>query len=60
MAFRLRIEADGSVSDVEVIEDTLRREEVRDCALTQIREWKFAPAASQTVFETPFVFRPRR
>jgi hypothetical protein len=58
--FRLRIEADGSVSGVEVIEDTLRRDDVRDCATAQIRSWVFPAASGPTVFETPFVFRPRR
>jgi hypothetical protein len=60
MVFRLGIEADGGVSGVEIIEDTLRRNDIRECATAQIDDWVFPPASGRTVFETPFVFRPRR
>jgi outer membrane biosynthesis protein TonB len=58
--FRITVAADGSVADVEVVEDSLRDADVRTCALSQIRSWRFAAAAGASVFDAPFVFRPEQ
>ena len=58
MVFRITVAADGSVAGVTVAEDTLGSADVRSCALTQIRGWRFGKAARASVFDAPFVFRP--
>ena len=58
--FRITVAADGTVAGVEVIEDSLGSADVRACALSQIRSWRFATAAGASVFDAPFVFRPER
>ena len=49
----------GEVSDAAVVENTLGSQRLAECALSQIREWKF-PAAQggMTTFQAPFVFTP--
>ena len=59
MVFRITVAADGSVSGVEVVDDTLGSAEVEDCARAQIEAWRFGRAAAASVFDAPFVFRPR-
>ncbi len=58
MVLRIHVAADGRVVEVDVIEDTLASADVRSCALTQVRAWRFGAAASGAVFDAPFVFRP--
>jgi hypothetical protein len=58
MVFRITVAPDGSVSGVDVPEDTLGSADVRRCALAQIEAWRFAAAPTASVFDAPFVFRP--
>lgn len=58
MVFRITVAVDGSVSAVDVVEDTLASADVRRCALAQIESWRFGSATSASVFNAPFVFRP--
>lgn len=55
----LTVLADGSVSEVLVVDDSLKSGAVRNCVLAQIRGWQF-PAIPQGVvsFKTPFIFTP--
>jgi TonB family protein len=55
----LTVEADGSVSDVAVVENSLGSSAVTQCALSQIKGWQFpAIPRGTTRFKTPFVFTP--
>ncbi len=51
--------ASGEVSDAVIVENTLGSRSVADCALSQIRGWRF-PAIPNgvTSFRAPFVFTP--
>jgi outer membrane biosynthesis protein TonB len=55
----LTVEPDGRVSNVVLVEDTLRSAAVTDCVLAQMQGWKF-PTIEQGIvsFKTPFVFTP--
>lgn len=59
LVFSLTVDAAGRVTEVRVVEDGLKATPVSECALAQIREWKF-PAVSSgvTTFRAPFVFTP--
>lgn len=49
----------GEVTDVTVVQNTVRSDRLAGCALSQIRDWKFPPIPSGvTTFQTPFVFSP--
>ena len=49
----------GAVTDAAVVENTLGSQRLADCALSQIREWKFPSAAGGSItFQAPFVFTP--
>lgn len=55
----LTVLADGSVSDVVVVDDSLKSAAVRDCVIAQIRGWQFpAIPRGDVTFKTPFVFTP--
>jgi outer membrane biosynthesis protein TonB len=55
----LTVEPDGTVSNVLLVEDSLRSAAVTDCVTAQMRGWKFPAIESGTVtFKTPFVFTP--
>ena len=56
--FRITVAADGGVAAAEVVDDSLRSADVRSCALSQIRAWRFATASGAATFDAPFVFRP--
>jgi outer membrane biosynthesis protein TonB len=58
MVFRITVARDGSVTAVEVVEDSLGSSSVRSCALAQMEAWRFGAAAKASVFDAPFVFRP--
>ncbi|HKK71826.1 MAG TPA: AgmX/PglI C-terminal domain-containing protein [Candidatus Krumholzibacteria bacterium] len=58
MVFRITVAADGGVTSAEVVDDSLRSADVRSCALSQIRSWRFATASKASTFDAPFVFRP--
>ena len=45
----------------DISENTVRSERLAECALSQIREWKFPRIESGvTTFQAPFVFTPPR
>ncbi len=55
----LTVAADGRVTDVAVVEDTLGAPAVVGCALEQMRGWVFPVIESGTsTFKAPFVFTP--
>ena len=55
----LTVQANGTVSNVVLVEDSLRSAAVTDCVLAQMRGWKFpAIEAGVVTFKTPFVFTP--
>lgn len=55
----LTVQADGSVSDVAVVENTLVSGAVVDCAVAQMRGWQFpAIDGGVSTFKAPFVFTP--
>jgi TonB family protein len=55
----LTVLADGSVSDVVVVENTLGSDAVVGCALAQMEGWQFASiAGGVSTFKAPFVFTP--
>jgi TonB family protein len=55
----LVVNAAGEVVDADVIQNTLGSAALSNCALAQIREWKFpAIPAGNTAFQVPFVFTP--
>ncbi len=59
MVVSLTVEPDGRVSNVILVEDTLRSAAVSDCVLAQMGGWKFPAIETGTVtFKTPFVFTP--
>lgn len=59
MVVSLTVEADGTVSSVLLVEDTLRSDAVSGCVLAQMQGWRFPAVDHGTVtFKTPFVFTP--
>jgi protein TonB len=59
LVLRLTVEADGSVSETQVLEDGLKSSEVLDCVLAQVKAWDFgAVPAGRVSFRSPFVFTP--
>lgn len=55
----LVVDASGAVVKAEVLQNTLGSQALAACALSQIRDWKFAAiAAGSTAFQVPFVFTP--
>jgi len=55
----LTVEPDGLVSNVMLVEDSLRSPAVTGCMLAQMRGWRFPAIEAGTVtFKTPFVFTP--
>ncbi len=55
----LTVAADGSVSAVRVVEDGLAAPAVLDCALAQMRAWRFAAVdGGAATFQVPFLFTP--
>lgn len=59
LVLRLTVEADGSVSETQVLEDGLGSSEVLDCVLAQVKAWDFgAVPAGRVSFRAPFVFTP--
>lgn len=59
LVFSLTVDAAGRVTDVRVVENGLAAPAVSDCALAQMREWKFPAVASGiTTFRAPFMFTP--
>ncbi len=55
----LTVAADGRVTDAAVVEDRLGNPAVADCALAQIRAWRFpAIDGGATTFRVPFLFTP--
>lgn len=59
LVFSLTIDAAGSVTEVTIVEDALGARAVADCALAQVRDWRFPPVeAGVTTFRAPFVFTP--
>ena len=59
MIVSLTVEPDGRVSNVVLVEDTLRSAAVSDCVLAQMQGWKFPAIETGIVtFKTPFVFTP--
>ena len=55
----MTISASGNVMDATVVQNTLGSKRLEDCALAQIRDWKFPPIAEGvTSFQAPFVFTP--
>ena len=55
----ITVAASGEVIYANVVSNTLGSDRLSDCALSQIREWKF-PAIKEgvTSFQVPFVFTP--
>jgi len=59
IVFALTVAASGQVTDARVVENTLGSASLADCALSQIRQWKFpAIPTGVTTFQAPFVFSP--
>jgi len=55
----ITVAASGEVTDVHVVSDGLGSSKLSNCALSQIREWRFPPVPrGTTTFQTPFVFTP--
>lgn len=55
----LTVAASGQVLGADLVTDTLQSSALNDCALAQIREWKFPPIQEgQVTFRVPFVFTP--
>jgi TonB family protein len=55
----ITVAASGEVTDVRVVSDGLGSSKLSNCALSQIREWRFpAVPKGTTTFQTPFVFTP--
>jgi TonB family protein len=55
----ITVAASGEVTDARVVQDGLGSSKLSNCALSQIREWRFPPVAKgTTTFQTPFVFTP--
>jgi len=55
----MTVAASGAVTEATVVQNTVGSSRLADCALAQIREWRF-PAIPEgvTTFQTPFVFTP--
>ena len=59
LVLSITVAADGSVRDVNVVQDKLQSSGVRDCVLAQVSGWRFpAVDAGEVTFQTPFVFTP--
>jgi len=59
LVISLTVLASGAVSDVFVVEDSMRSSAVTQCVLAQIRGWQFPTIPRGTTrFKTPFVFTP--
>jgi TonB family protein len=55
----ITVSASGSVTQVTVIQNSVRSSKLEACALSQIRDWKFpAIPSGVTAFQAPFVFTP--
>jgi TonB family protein len=55
----MTVAASGEVVNAVVVENTLGAERLEECALSQIRDWKFPPiSGGMTTFQAPFVFTP--
>jgi len=55
----LTVAPSGQVTDVKIVEDSLRSQALRDCAVGQMRAWKFPPVSDEQIsFRAPFVFTP--
>jgi TonB family protein len=55
----MTVAATGEVVEATVVENSLRSQRLADCALAQIRDWKFPPiSGGMTTFQAPFVFTP--
>lgn len=54
----LDIDAQGSVQSVEVLEDTVRDENVQSCLLTTVATWVFPPEVHEKKLRLPFSFAP--
>jgi TonB family protein len=59
VVFAITVAASGEVLKANVVENSLGASGLSDCALSQIRQWKFpAIPTGVTVFQVPFVFTP--
>lgn len=59
LVFSLTVDAAGRVTEVSVVQDALGAPAVANCALAQIRDWRFpVVAGGVTSFRAPFVFTP--
>lgn len=59
MVVAITVAASGAVTDARVVTNTLGSTRLSECALAQIREWRFpAVPSGSTVFRAPFVFTP--
>ncbi len=55
----MTVSASGAVTNVTVVQNTVRSSRLEQCALSQIRDWKFpAIPSGVTAFQAPFVFTP--
>jgi protein TonB len=55
----ITVSASGAVQNVTVVQNTVRSSRLEQCALSQIRDWKFpAIPSGVTAFQAPFVFTP--
>lgn len=55
----MTVAASGEVVEATVVENTLGSSRLAECALSQIRDWKFPPIEKGlTSFQAPFVFTP--
>jgi TonB family protein len=59
MVAAITVAASGAVTDARVVSSTVGSSGLSECALAQIREWRFpAVPSGTTVFRAPFVFTP--
>jgi ferric-dicitrate binding protein FerR (iron transport regulator) len=56
LVFRIRVEADGSISKVSLQRDTFKQPQVGQCALNKITRWHL-PEGKATELVYPFTFR---
>jgi TonB family protein len=55
----LTVAASGDVLEATVVQNTVGSSRLAECALSQIRDWKFAAIPEGlTTFQAPFVFTP--
>ena len=55
----ITVAASGEVTDAAVVQNTTGSQALSQCALSQIRDWRFpAIATGATTFQAPFVFTP--